>query len=485
MKEAKQSFLPKLEDQTEEEYDAYLLRAQFFNASGRTLNSMTGLVFRTDPQIEAKGLEEFITDATLSGQTFYDYMKEMVKEVVTTGRAGTLVDWSEDEKRPFFALYRAEQILNWRTQRIAGKMRLAMVALHESVIAGDEDNDTNESAAPVKAATTANLTPQATGIAPSGEDEFEPDVEEQIRVLRLAQNGAAFIYTVDVYRKVKEKGSNEEKWVLQTSRIPSRRGATLDVIPFVFHGPNNGKPDVDAPPLDDLASVNLSHYRSSADLEHGRHFTALPTAWASGFDPKARLCIGSTTAWVTDQPNARAAFLEFTGQGLGALERALDHKEHQMAVLGARMLEQHKKAVEAAAAMRIKQTGEAATLKTIVTSLSESLSTALRFASFFISPKDVAIETLAAKVELNTNYSEEKMTPQEITALVGAWQAGAMSRDSMLYNFKQADLLNPARTPEEELALLESEDGARAMAGAKFGATGKPPVGGGKPAPGV
>ena len=176
------------------------------------------------------------------------------------------------------------------------------------------------------------------------------------------------------------------------------------------------------------------------------------------------MCIGSTAAWITDQPNAKAAFLEFTGQGLGALEKALEHKEQQMAVLGARMLTAEKRAAESGSALKIRQTGESATLKTITTSLSESVSIALRLLVFFGSPKDTELSALEkVKVEFNTNYSEERLAANDITALVAAWQAGALSKDSMLYNFKQADLINPARSAEEELALIEKEDGQRAM----------------------
>lgn len=454
VKAAAELYLPKLSDQTKEEFDSYLLRAQFFNASGRTLNSLCGLVFRIDPQVESPaGFDKVMADVTLAGQSFYDYEKELVKEVLTVGRCGTLVDWSETEARPYFVRYKAEQIINWRCSRIGDRMMLSLVALHEIV----EDDAAEEQSAPVK---------EDAELPAAADSEFKPEMVEQIRVLRLAPNGDSVAYVVEVYRKVKDEGQ-KEKWELHSQAIPSRRGAPLKDIPFVFHGPNNSKPDVDQPPLDDLVSVNLSHYRSSADLEHGRHFTALPTAWASGFDPKARLSIGSTAAWVTDQLNAKAAFLEFTGQGLGALEKALEHKEQQMAVLGARMLTQEKRAAESGSALKIRQTGEGATLKTITTSLSESVSMALRLLVFFGSPKDLELSALdKVKVEFNTNYSEERLTAQDITALVAAWQAGALSKDSMLYNFKQADLINPARSPEEELSLIEKEDGQRAMPGA-------------------
>ena len=53
-----------------------------------------------------------------------------------------------------------------------------------------------------------------------------------------------------------------------------------------------------------------------ADYKHGLHFTALPTAWVSGFDKTTELRIGSSTAWVADSVGAVAGFLEFRGHGL-------------------------------------------------------------------------------------------------------------------------------------------------------------------------
>ncbi len=60
----------------------------------------------------------------------------------------------------------------------------------------------------------------------------------------------------------------------------------------------------------DVIAVNLDHYRLDADYKHGMHFTALPTAWVSGFDKNETLKIGSSTARTTDTPSASAGFLE-------------------------------------------------------------------------------------------------------------------------------------------------------------------------------
>ena len=56
----------------------------------------------------------------------------MVAEVVGVGRAGSLVDWeSAGENRVYATLYRAETILNWRTQRLAGRNVLTLLVLAE------------------------------------------------------------------------------------------------------------------------------------------------------------------------------------------------------------------------------------------------------------------------------------------------------------------------------------------------------------------
>ena len=118
-------------------------------------------------------------------------------------------------------------------------------------------------------------------------------------------------------------------------------------------------------PLLDLANVCLSHYRSSADLEHGRHFTALPQVRTSQeliqMNTTKAFMSGQGTAWVIPNEQAKVGFLEFSGQGLGSLERALEQKKKMMAVLGARLLE-GPKGVEAAETARIRQNTETSIL---------------------------------------------------------------------------------------------------------------------------
>lgn len=67
-------------------------------------------------------------------------------------------------------------------------------------------------------------------------------------------------------------------------------------------------------------------------------------------------------------------------------------------------------------------------------------------------PEDVTNEQVA--LDLNTDFSNKGLTSQDLQAVVAAWQAGAISRDTMLDLFRRGEVLPESRTTEEEKALV-------------------------------
>jgi len=261
---------------------------------------------------------------------------------------------------------------------------------------------------------------------------------------------------VEVWRRKETKAKRgKPEWVKVETRIPLRLGKPLPLIPFVFHGPRHSLPHVDKLPLADIIAVNLDHYRLDADYKHGLHFTALPTAWVSGFDKSAELRIGSSTAWVAETVGATAGFLEFTGQGLTTFERAMDRDERLMAILGSRMLEAPKRVGETADAIELRQSGENSVLMTLALSVSDSVSQVLRWIYWWNST-EASPETISEDLillQLNTDFTARGLASDEITAVVSAWQAGAISRETMFDLFRRGEVLPPGRTDEEESRL--------------------------------
>jgi len=60
-------------------------------------------------------------------------------------------------------------------------------------------------------------------------------------------------------------------------------------------------------------------------------------------------------------------------------------------------------------------------------------------------------------VELNTDFSTKGLSAQEIQAIVAAWQASAISRDTMTALFRWGEILPEGRTNEEEVLLIKGE----------------------------
>ena len=402
-----------------------------------------------------RALAGFVNDADMLGTTLAAYAKDVVWEVMGVGRAGSLVDWEDVvEKRAYVSLYSAEQIINWQAGRVNGRNVPTMIVLRETV-------QSPVSKVQGEGAGMANGKSQ---MADAG-DEFVPETVEQIRVLRLVAGDTApdaggkrdYHCQVDLWQpKAGQKQAAKTEWQLVETRTPLRLGRPLPLIPFVFHGPRHSRPEVDRLPLTDVIAVNLDHYRLNADYKHGLHFTALPTAWVSGFPKESSLRIGSSTAWFSETPGATAGFLEFTGQGLTTFERAMDRDERSMAVLGSRLLEDQKKVGETAQAIELRQGGEQSVLSSLATSVSESLTDVVRWVYWWNSTEEVpdAVTSGEVLIQLNTDFSTKGMDSLELQAVVAAWQSGAISRDTMFELFRKGEILPDGRTNQDEAALI-------------------------------
>jgi len=403
-------FLPRLSGQTDQEYYAYKQRALYFNATARTIDGLTGMLFmKPEAVIAPNAMDDIIADITMSGLSLHQLSEMVAEEVITLGRCGVLVDYppivnavtlaqaQAQGARPYATMYDAESIINWKTGRINNVEQLTLVVLEEE----------NEIAV----------------------DYFESKCEPQWRVLDLIEG----VYCQRLFRKDKRG-----EFILVDEIYPQINGRPLNKIPFEFFGVRDNSPCVDKPPLLDLVDVNLSHYRTTADYEHGLHFTGLPTPVVTGYysdDKSASLRIGSGTAWLLPDPQSKAFYLEFTGQGLGELREALRSKEAMMATLGARILAPEKRAAESAQTANIHRSSENSVLASIAQSISIGLTHVLELL------RDWSGATGEVSVELNRDFIPNSMSAQDVDSLVKSWQSGAISHQTLFFNLVSGDVI--------------------------------------------
>lgn len=419
-------YLSALKDQDPLEYAAYVNRTPFYNATWRTIAGFIGMMFRKPPSLEVpKSIEELLKDVTLSGVTFETFVKDTATEDLEVSRVGLLVDYPSQAvdgegkpirltkaqaealgMRPTMQQYKAESIINWKFGRINNKTVLTQVRLLE--------------------------------LATVEIDEFNTEEESRIRVLDLVQEGNAWRYRVRIFKE-------EDETQIGGEVFPQMNGKPLDFIPFYFIGPDGTDGTLDDPILIDLVNLNLKHYSVSADYEHGCHMTGLPTPVVSGYATQydqqgapiqASFYIGSTTAWVFPDANAKAEFLEFTGQGLQALENNLNRKESQMAAIGARMLAPEKSGVEAAETLAMRHNGENSILAAIAIAVSEGIEKALKVFVEWAGENPANV-----KFEISREFIPVIADSALITQLMALVQGGHLDEESLFDWLKRADLV--------------------------------------------
>lgn len=440
---AKQVYLPKLEDESDNDYSARLMRSTFFNATRRTVIALRGLVFRKPPTVTVpEGLKPFLEDVTMGGIALNTFVRDLLTERLKVGRVGVMIDYPTVRTegmtaaqaqalnlRPKMAMYKTEAVINWAYSWITNRSLLSLVVLYEN--------------------------------ADIPQDEFSSKQEERWRVLDLVMIGANPgdntpsypAYRVRVFRKNPLKP--EEFELVEEPYFPKMNGRPLDFIPFFFVGEDTVTCELMEPPLLDLVNVNLSHYRSTADRKHGAHKTALPQAYVCGWSPNQdetgkpteSLKIGGSDAWAFPHPETTVGMLEYQGQGLGTLREELEREENQMAVLGARMLAAEKRAVEAAETAAIHRTGENATLADEAQAVSKSVSDMLKvFAEW------AGVNNGEISYELNRDFLPLPMEPTMLEKLVASWQQGALSKEELFFNLKQGEIIRDATTFEQHEA---------------------------------
>lgn len=434
VKERGTKYLPQLSGQTDTEYRAFRDRATFFAATARTKEALAGMILRKKPTVEPGGIDErTLEDVTLTGEDVFDYSRRVAESGVSKGRAGTFIDWNESEGRPYLSFYQGEDVLNWASTRIDGREVLTMLVLREIEDYAEEFEVTRRKRIRRYWLTTANLE--------------DSDEENDVVGRRL--------YCETWIEDTDEGGKTTFVREIEPVEI-KRRGITLDRIPFVFHNATTLGSRVGKAPLFDIAEVNVSHYRSSADLENGRHFCGLPTPYATGVDDNVKeFKIGAESAWLIENDQARVGFLEFTGAGLSELTKALEEKENQMSKLGARLLFDQKKDAEAFETHALRANSEGSALGHIASTASVSMTEVLQWfewwGSSIAAPRDAN-----ATFTFSTDFVGAVIAPQLLDSLLKAYVSGSMSFEAFFFNLQKGELYPDDWDLARELAAINA-----------------------------
>lgn len=409
-------------------YLNYLTYASWFNGYGKTIQGYEGLIFRKEPTVELPdSMDPIVESYSSDKKSIHEIARELTLQVLLKNRVGILIDLpnvdttgltiSEVERMgatlPFASVYYAEAILHWEEKRnAAGRKQTSYVLLSEV-----EKSTTKEG---IKRETTVTI---------------------KYRELYLDEEG---MYSQQVYIESTDKETGQVSLTKEGGPIEvTVNGKRLPFIPFLPITSKGTNWRLDYPIANDLLSLNIAHYRNSANYENALLLTGNPTPCVSGLmikgaDGKSpnELQLGSS-AILEFKENGKWGFLEYTGQGVDSIKESMVIKEAQMATLGARALQSDKRGVESAEALGIRKTGEDSELASIANSISSAITKTLRLMAQWIGIEN----TEEISYKLNTEFTPTSLSTQEVAVLGQQVQQGLISWSTYFYNLQKGAII--------------------------------------------
>jgi hypothetical protein len=303
-------------------------------------------------------------------------------------------------------------IINWRTTKVGGKHVLSLVVLSE-----------------------VHEEPDGYGLTR----------EQQYRELALVDG----IYTVRVHRKT------DAGWTIVEEYTPrNASGAPWTEIPFAFIGAVNNDPAIGPIPMYDIASLNLAHWRNSADYEESVYLVGQPQPWMSGLDETWRdhmekngVYLGSRAPWLLPA-SGDAGLLQAAPNTLA--KAAMDQKENQLAALGARLV-QPGGAIQTAYEAASDDATAHSVLSLICDNVSAAYTMALQWAG------EMMGATGETSLSIPTDFVVDTLDAPTLTALLAAVQAGKLPESDFWAKLREVGYMDPEKTDDEAREELASQ----------------------------
>ena len=377
---------------------SYWSRGRFFNATGRTHESLGGMVWSKEPEVElASKLEYLESNADGAGSGLREVAQAVVDEVDSIGRYGILVDMPSNEQRltqaqmqmpenaPRFIQYNAEQMIYFR-------------------VAGSSNSVDEVRLLEVRSEKKSDKT-----------DDWEYEDKNYIRRLIMIDG----VYHNQLWNDKKEMLSDV---------TPMANGSNMKEIPFQFFGADNNSPEYSKIPLYDLANANLGHFVLDCDNRDNLHFHGqgmtnmfvqdieeMNEANPGGIDVGAR---GKNVFGEND----RVELLQL--EATGAIPAEMERDQQRMVMLGAQLVTDNT-SNETATAKRIDSNASTSVLKRISFNVTSGLERCLEWAALFLG------ESKESTYKLNTDFVTDDMTPEMITKQMEMVQGGVLPRATL------------------------------------------------------
>lgn len=200
-----------------------------------------------------------------------------------------------------------------------------------------------------------------------------------------------------------------------------------------------------APPLLEVAYLNIAYAQRFCDYMHSVHVGAMPILTMRGFDPDADSPIGiSVNTAVLLPVDGGAEYVQPTTDAFDSQLKCLEALEEQISRLGINTLTRQNTTNAAAESKRMDRIDSDSIMALISADLANALSSMLEVAAQYvgIDPPQVVIEQ---------DYDNKLLDGNSITAMLQLFMQNAISQETLLDVLQQGEVLPAGLDIDEEV----------------------------------
>lgn len=405
----------RVEAQNNLRIQAYWSRGRFFNATGRTQESLDGMIWAKEPEKEIPSQLDYLKEnADGEGNSLREVAQETTYEVISVGRYGVLIDMPSGEASPTMA------------EMESGERAPRMIQYHAEQIIFFVNNGMFQGLDEVRLVEQKQVK--------DGDDWKTIDYVRRLVMI----NG---IYHNQLWTE------NDE---MISDVIPFADGRPLNFIPFQFFGADNNSPEYSKVPMYDLANVNLGHYVLDCDNRdnlhyHGQGMTAVYTGMSADefydLNPNG-LNVGAKGMNQLEQGD-RIEVIQI--EATGAIPAEMERDEKRMIYLGAQLV-QDTNSNQTLGAKEMEFSASTSTLKRIARNVSKGLTQCLEWVAIFMGVSgDI-------RYQLNTEFVTDMMDAQMLAQHFNAVQSGLLPKETYYEAARKAGITDKTNEELEELA---------------------------------
>jgi hypothetical protein len=397
MRKAGSKYLPQEPREPDKDYRLRLNRSVFFDAYRKTVEALSGMVFKKEiiigddvpPEIQTQ-----LEDVDLCGNhidvfakrhftdQFEGYAFILVEMEAPLPQGSTLADEQVLNRRPYWVSCKGDEIINWRIERVNGRQEFTQLTRQE-------------------------ITTEPDGLY--GEREVT-----RFRTFRKVDG----VVEWELNRLDSSKPEDQQI-------IPEGGGQlTIKRIPVAIAGKLGA-----LPPLLGQAHLNVSHYQNASDQENILHITRVPVLVRVGVKQDSTEQVVSVSGTMDLPEGGNAFWLEIKEAGATSAGRThLLDIEQRMGMLGLSTLTQRQDTQITATEKRQDTTEKLSELATMARSEKDCIELAIDFHNEYLTGE----VGKGGSIELGIAEEALVLTPQHFQVLLTALMSGKLSLETFL-----------------------------------------------------